>query len=269
MQIRRGYRFILLAILYLIGGGTKVQGGELLGDSLPTDSIPPPPSTLHLQLESPSTLHFQPKSLILPGSLIAVGAFGVNNGWFRGIRNDVRKGMADLRGDHYLHIDDQLQYLPVAANIGLGLAGVKGRHSMRDRLCLTATSYILMGGMVNGLKHTFREKRPDSDTHNSFPSGHTARAFMGAELVRTEYGGGYGIAAYGVATGVTFLRLYNDRHWVNDVFAGAGLGILSVRLAHLLLPLERKVLGWDKDSQLSIVPTVSGSDFGLALTVVW
>ena len=258
MRIRRGYRFILLSILYLIGGGMKVEGGELLGDS-----------TLHLQPESPSTYHLSPKSLNLPGSLIAVGAFGVNNGWFRGIRNDVRDGMADLRGDHYCHIDDQLQYLPVISNIGLGLAGVKGRHSLREQLALTATSYVLMGGMVNGLKHTFREKRPDSDTRNSFPSGHTARVFMGAELVRTEYGGGYGIAAYTLATGVAFLRLYNDRHWVNDVFAGAGIGILSVRLAHLLLPFERKLFGWDKDTQLTIVPTVSSNDFGLAVTMVW
>ena len=229
----------------------------------------PPPSTLHLQTEAPSTFHLQPKSLILPGSLIAVGAFGVNNGWFRGLRNDVREGMADLRGTHYCHIDDQLQYLPVIASIGLGLAGVKGRHPLREQLALTATSFVLMGGMVKGTKLLFREKRPDSNTRNSFPSGHTARAFMGAELVRTEYGTGYGIAAYTLATGVAFLRLYNDRHWVNDVIAGAGIGILSVRLAHLLLSFERRLLGWDEDTQVAIVPTVSSNDFGLALRAVW
>lgn len=246
MKLISGHRYILLALFILLSSICSAQE--------PADSL---------------SHTFKPQSLILPGSLIAVGAFGVNNGWVRHIREDVREGMADLRGDHYIRIDDQVQYLPVIANIGLGLAGVEGRHSFRDRLCLTATSYLLMAGMVNSMKYTFREKRPDSSSRNSFPSGHTATVFMGAELVRTEYGTGYGIAAYTLATGVAFLRLYNDRHWVNDILAGAGIGILSVRLAHWLLPWEQKVLGWDKNTQVSIVPTVSNNDFGLALRAVW
>lgn len=47
--------------------------------------------------------------------------------------------------------------------------------------------------------------------------------------------------AYAVACGVAFLRLYNDRHWLNDVIAGAGVGILSARIGYWLLPLNRKI----------------------------
>lgn len=72
---------------------------------------------------------------------------------------------------------------------------------------------------------------------------------MGAELVRMEYKDSsplYGIGAYTIACGVAFLRLYNERHWCNDVLAGAGIGILSARIGYWLLPFEKKLFGLDK-----------------------
>jgi membrane-associated phospholipid phosphatase len=91
---------------------------------------------------------------------------------------------------------------------------------------------------------------------------------MGAELARQEYGWGYGIAAYTVAAGTAFLRLYNDRHWLNDVVAGAGIGILSAQAAYWLLPLERKLLKWDSTTApLTIIPFTDGRSASLALTL--
>lgn len=184
---------------------------------------------------------FKPKQLILPASLIAVGAFGVCNGWANQVKDDVKDGMADMRKDCYFHADDYIQYLPVAAHLGLGKLGVKAKHSFGERIAVAATSYIVMTALVNGIKYSVREKRPDSSARNSFPSGHTATAFTGAELVRIEYGNAYGAGAYAVACGVAFLRLYNERHWLNDVIAGAGIGILSARIGYWLLPLNRKI----------------------------
>lgn len=103
--------------------------------------------------------------------------------------------------------------------LGLGLIGVKCRHSFKERVAVGLASYLAMTAIVNAMKYTVREKRPDSSARNSFPSGHTATVFTGAELVRMEYGLGIGIAAYTVATGVAFPRLYNGRHWLNDVLA--------------------------------------------------
>lgn len=187
------------------------------------------------------TTRFHPQQLILPAALVAVGSFGVCNGWFRGIDNKVKDGMDDLRGDHYFHADDYIQYLPVVANVGLGLVKVPSKHTFVERIAITATAYISLGILVNGIKYSVKEKRPDSGARNSFPSGHTATAFMGAELVRISYPLGVGIGAYAVATGVAFLRLYNGRHWLNDVIAGAGIGILSARIGYWLLPLNRKL----------------------------
>ncbi len=106
-----------------------------------------------------------------------------------------------------------------------------------------ATGMAVMGILVNSLKYTVCEMRPDGSRRNSFPSGHTATAFLGAELVRIEYGWGWGAAAYTAAAATGFLRMYNEKHWFHDVIAGAGIGILSARVAYWLLPWEQKQLG--------------------------
>lgn len=201
------------------------------------------------------------RQMIVPAALIAVGSFGVSNGWLCSLKQEVKDGFYDLRGDNRFKADDYLQYLPVAANIGLGFIGAKSRHPFRERMAATATAYAAMGLMVNVTKFAVNERRPDSGALNSFPSGHTATAFMGAELIREEYGNAYGIGAYAFASGIAVLRLYNDRHWLNDVIAGAGVGILSARIGYWLLPLERKLFGWDKSSQtLSISPLYNPSN---------
>lgn len=221
---------------------------------------------------STSAATFRPKQLIVPSALIAVGSFGVSNGWFCSLKNDVKDGFQDLRGECRFKADDQLQYLPVVANVGLGLVGVKSRHPFRERVVATATAYAAMGLMVNVTKLAVDEKRPDSGALNSFPSGHTATAFMGAELVREEYGNGYGLGAYAFASGIAVLRLYNDRHWLNDIIAGAGVGILSARIGYWLLPWERKILGWEKSNpSISFVPVYNPIDHsaGVSLAAVF
>lgn len=212
---------------------------------------------------------FRPQQLIVPSTLIAVGAFGVDNRWLCFMKEEVKGGFHNLRGDCRFGVDDYLQYLPVAAHLGLGLVGVKARHSFTERFAATATAYAAMGLMVNVTKYTVKEKRPASEARNSFPSGHTATAFMGAELVREEYGNTYGGCAYAFATGVAILRIYNDRHWLNDVIAGAGVGILAARIGYWALPLERKLFGMNKSkAKVMVLPNYDYVDkcLGMAIT---
>ena len=200
---------------------------------------------------------FNYKQLILPTALVAVGSFGVCNGAFHNLNNSVRDGVADLRGDNYFRADDYIQYIPIVSYLGLGAVGVKCRHSFKERFVAGATAYLAMGIMVNVTKYAVREKRPDSNARNSFPSGHTATVFMGAELIRQEYGLGISLGAYTIATGVAFLRIYNDRHWLNDVIAGAGIGILSARIGYWMLPLYQKWFHWDKTATVILMPSYS------------
>ncbi len=140
-------------------------------------------------------------------------------------------------------MDDFTQYAPMTATYGLNLCGIKGKHGYGDLTIILGTAYALMGTTVYGLKNITKVERPDGSARNSFPSGHTATAFMGAELLRREYRGvspWIGVAGYAVAAGTGFFRMYNNRHWLTDVIAGAGIGILSVQVAYWLYPVISK-----------------------------
>jgi membrane-associated phospholipid phosphatase len=209
---------------------------------------------------------FKAKQLIVPGSLITVGAVGIA----------FHDKLGDWGSGSHTEVDNYIQYAPVAANVFLGCLGVKHKHSFVDRIMISATAYVVEAALVNGLKYTVCEPRPGTDTkRNSFPSGHTATAFTGAELVRQEYGWGIGSAAYAVAIATGALRIYNNRHWCNDVLAGAGIGILSANVANWLYPLEKKLFFPKNKKQntasVMMIPTyeTGNNAIGFAFTAVF
>lgn len=200
-----------------------------------------------------ASVRFNPEKLILPIYLVGFGAYGLNHeGEMGKLNNAVKNSMAEIRNGRYCKIDDYIQYLPTISVFGLEYAGIKAKHTFSERLAITATSWIAMGLISTSIKYTVREMRPDNSSANSFPSGHTATAFMGAELVRMEYGIIPGIIAYSMAGAVGYLRMYNERHWLGDVIAGAGIGILSANIGYLLLPLNRKIFNMRSPESVSI-----------------
>jgi len=70
-------------------------------------------------------------------------------------------------------------------------------------------------------------KRPDGDK-NSFPSGHTSSAFMGAVFFHLHFGLLISIVPYLLAGFTGFSRIYAKRHWLRDVIAGALLAFAIV-----------------------------------------
>ncbi len=210
--------------------------------------------------------NFRPTKLILPASLIAVGAVGlIHRSPVQRLSHSVHEKVVDA-GVRRVKIDDYIQYTPLALNVGLSLCGVKSKHCVRDRILVAGTAYVCTFALANGLKYTVREKRPDSDAHNSFPSGHTATVFTGAEIVRTEFGPWCGLAAYGVATCVGVLRVTNDRHWCHDVIAGAGIGILSARVGYWMLPVWKRMFRFsDPDKGVACIPVYNPSQRSFAL----
>jgi len=77
------------------------------------------------------------------------------------------------------------------------------------------------------LKYTVREKRPDSDSKDSFPSGHTSSAFSGATFIYKRYGFKYAILPYLGAIYTGYSRVHSHRHYTRDVVAGAIIGSAS------------------------------------------
>lgn len=139
-------------------------------------------------------------------------------------------------GFHYSY-DDYLQYAPAALTLGLKACGYESRSGWGRMIVSDAFSAAIMAGAVNGLKYSVGRLRPDGSRRNSFPSGHTATAFMTATMLHKEYGwrspwfsiGGYTTAA---VTGIS--RILNNRHWLSDVIAGGAIGIGSVHLGYFI-----------------------------------
>lgn len=220
---------------------------------------------------SPQTLDFQQRkkefarSLRIALPLIAAGALANSN-----ISVINKFEVREERIEHFPNIktkvDNYLLYAPIAAVYTMDLLGYKGRHNLGGQTALLLKSQLIMTAIVAPLKKFSHVLRPDGTTYNSFPSGHTSQAFLSAEFLRIEYGKEHPMLALGgylVAGSVGALRILKDRHWVSDVIAGAGVGILSVNLANLT---QKGNWPFNGKKKLSILPTYNGSGPGLYMS---
>lgn len=222
-------------------------------------------------LQDTSRYRFNVKQLIIPAVLLGYGIVGLESESLKGYNKELRAEVTE-HIDEKLTIDDFSQYTPMLSVYALNAAGVKGKHNFRERTIIMGTAYLIMAGTVTIIKNTSTEYRPDGTSNNSFPSGHTATAFSGAEFLWQEYKDvsvGYGIAGYVVAAGTGAFRIYNNRHWLSDVAAGAGIGILSTKIAYWAYPwLNRHIFGQGRKNSNTVgmvVPYYNGTSAGCAL----
>ncbi|GHT76577.1 phospholipid phosphatase [Bacteroidia bacterium] len=227
---------------------------------LAQDSIPAPIADIDIQ--------FSHKQLIVPLSLITVGSVVALTEQGKSLNKDIKKEMSEIR-TNYIHVDDYIQYVPAVSVFGLSLIGAKAKHNYCDQALVVATAYLSEMVLVNSVKYSVRHPRPDDPSQsNSFPSGHTATAFVGAEIVRREYWDDspiYGIVAYAIATTVGVLRVYNERHWATDVIAGAGFGIVSAQIGYWLLPINKRLFHFG-NNQLTFSPYYTKRQGGLSIS---
>lgn len=215
---------------------------------------------------------FKPAQLIIPATLVGLGAIGLGSDWVKYQNTEIRDELQE-NISRKVRIDDVSQYVPIVAAYGLKLCGVKGEHGYGDMTIILGTAYALMGATVLTLKNVTKSERPDGSARNSFPSGHTATAFMGAELLRRQYwktSPWIGVAGYAVAATTGYLRMHNNRHWLTDVVAGAGIGILSVEAAYWLYPVIAKTIfrkRYLKNAYIS--PYLTDSHKGLSCVVTF
>ena len=237
--------------------------------SATSDSISTRPvSVMKMRGQNPPAI----KSFIVPAVLISYGLVSLGN---NAIRNLDYTTKAELQEDHPLfahHLDNFLQYAPMAAVYGLNLAGVKGKHNIVDQTALYIMSVGIMGVSTTTVKHLADRNRPDGSNNYSFPSGHTANAFAAAEFLNREYrdvSPWIGYAGYTVATATGVLRLYNNKHWVSDVVAGAGFGIASTKIAYLIYPHLKKLVIGKQNLNYSVVPTYQQKAAGIAFNATF
>ena len=211
------------------------------------------------------------KKLLVPTVLVGYGALGLTSDGIKNVNHEV-KGFVNRHVDNGTSIDDYTRYAPVLSVYALNAVGIRGRHNFRDRTIIMVMSNIMACGASMGLKSLSKIERPDGSTFNSFPSGHTAIAFAGAEFMWQEYkdvSAWYGVTGYIVAAGTGLMRIYNDRHWLTDVAAGAGIGILSTKLAYWIYPYIQKQLFGPGEKKVSAMalPFYNGEQAGVNLAV--
>lgn len=150
------------------------------------------------------------------------------------IKHDAR---FEPKGDAVNWIDYTVGGAPLVVNWVLKSAGVKSRSKTERMLTANAMAMGISFGTTELLKHTIDEGRPDQSDLHSFPSGHTSFAFASATILSREYGyisPWITIAGYTTATGTGLLRIHHNKHWMNDLYMGAGIGVMSTNLAYFL-----------------------------------
>ncbi|WP_417369297.1 phosphatase PAP2 family protein [Flavobacterium beibuense] len=217
--------------------------------------------------------HFNVKQVIIPSALIAYGVIGLHNDDIKKLNTDIRTEVLE-NGHKENRIDDVTRFVPMLSVYALNLVGVEGEHNFGDRTIILTTSLLVTFTSVRSIKKITNVQRPDITSYNSFPSGHTATVFAGAEFLMQEYKHKsiwYGISGYVVATGTGLMRIYNNRHWLTDVTAGAGIGILSTKIAYWVYPfLKNKVFkGGTTESKVTAMamPFYNGEQFGGSVVV--
>jgi hypothetical protein len=206
------------------------------------------------------------RKYILPTILFTYGLVTPSVKGFKKLDLSVKQNTLQNNNRNEVKIDNYTQYSPIAAVYGLNLLGYKGKHNYKDATMILITSKIISTVGAQGIKHLSKRLRPDSSANNSFPSGHTTEAFANATFLYEEYKDKniwIGIAGYAVASATGYLRIYNNRHWLSDVVAGAGLGIASTKFAYWLYPQISKKLFKNSANNTVLLPSYSNGNFSM------
>ncbi len=109
---------------------------------------------------------------------------------------------------------------------------------LKKTASVSLESYAICGALIWGLKCVAGRGRPFhteddesfmpltlSNSHHSFPSGHSSAAFAVAAAITGQTDDpAIGILCYSLASLVAVSRVYNNEHWASDVVAGSAVG---------------------------------------------
>lgn len=154
------------------------------------------------------------------------------------LKENIQKNLNwnNITSPNYINLgEDYVRYAPTIAAYALGACGLKSTHRFIDRTIILTASCIVSDFVVYNTKNIVKELRPNGDERTSFPSQHTAMAFVAATFLDHELGyispwisvGGYLSASY-----VGYCRLAQNAHYTNDVLMGAAVGIIMTNATY-------------------------------------
>ncbi|WP_412467452.1 phosphatase PAP2 family protein [Pedobacter sp. KLB.chiD] len=212
-------------------------------------------------------IRMSPFAAIASSAGIAYGFVKLGNHGLSDLDIAARHEFALEHPHRKFRVDDYLQFAPGALVLGLSAAGLKGRNRTIDQAGIYLLSNIILTVSCQSLKRITKVPRPDGSS-NAFPSGHTAEAFASAEFLSQEYGArslAYPISGYAAAVATAYYRMYNNKHWLSDVVAGAGIGFLSTRASYWLYPKIKKLLSANENGRSVLLPSYGHNAVGAAM----
>ena len=206
------------------------------------------------------------KPFIIPTVLITGGAFLLNSELNTTLQE---KSKTVFGSNFHSKIDNIFPLIPIAQIYGGKYLGFQPKnnfiHQSIDIAVANTTTLII----IQALKHTVKEERPDLSDRLSFPSGHTAIAFTNAALQFQEYKDSniwYASSGFLFAATTGIFRVANNRHYTSDVLTGAGIGLASGILVSYYNPFQSIRFGKAKNTTAYIYPQI-GNQLGLGLLI--
>lgn len=214
------------------------------------------------------------QSLLTPNMLtgmmlMATGATGSFVQW------PVDKAVNNYRnrqfGGFSTRTDDYLTFVPAVFPY---IAKLTNSHYGSSYLAVSlklSSAALLAQGVTQATKYLTKVPRPINRSSFSFPSGHTSVAFALAAVTSRELKTPWvSTVSYALATTTALLRLANNEHWLSDVVAGAGLGIIAGELTCRLFEKMKKydVLSGNHNS-VSFIPYAGLACYGFRFLYQW
>lgn len=241
-----------------------------LPDSVAPDSLVAAPLALTLP---PRRWRAVAPRLAVPAAFFAYGLATLNRPGQQAnaVNLETREELLERFPTFHTRLDNYTRHAPTAAAYVLPLLGVKGRYNAANFTLLYLAGRGLNDGLTSQLKKRIGEWRPGpTPDQRSFPSAHTSEAFFSATLLYEQYreqSPWIGAGGYAMATATGMMRMLNDKHWLCDVAAGAGIGIFSAEVAWHLYPWLQRRLVSPLAKKLLIMPLAGPRTLGLMVAV--
>jgi len=179
--------------------------------------------------------YLKPKAIIIPATFLIYGGLKPVIKAIPDLDDKIMRNVQTYHATFHTNAADYLIWVPSAAVYTLDAFNIKTKHTFKQHLALDVGSVLITGAFGFGIRKITDNIKAFKGEGTQFPSGHTANAFRGAEILHQELKYSHPILSYSgyvVATGVGMLRIYNKQHYLSEVIAGAGLGILSTKLTY-------------------------------------
>ena len=230
-----------VAILGLILSTGSAVRGQIVPNPLPVPAATPAPSLESQFLKNilndqkaiwtaPFNLHKDDAKWMVPSTIGLMALFATDR-----ITGD------EIAEFHHLSTTSRVLSYP-GSTYGVAAAAASfyllGREKHNERARETGIliaegsidSFIVFSALKvttqRGRPQTGRERSEFFEGGTSFPSGHSTQAWTVATIVANEYHDkrAVQIAAYSIASAVSFARFAGGRHYISDVVVGSALG---------------------------------------------